>query len=72
MTTHRESTWDPTARRVVHAPTVPWKPARVTFIVAQFSGRCHWCGFTVEKGESCAYYPNERELAHDRCHRECS
>jgi hypothetical protein len=47
-----------------------WKPAVVRFIRAKFESACFWCGFAIPTGAPVAFYPNEREAAHESCHRE--
>jgi hypothetical protein len=56
------------------APKSPaWTPQRVLFIVARFAGPCFWCAYVVPAGSRVTFYADEREIAHEECHREaCS
>lgn len=50
-----------------------WTPRIVAFIRTKFESACYWCGYAVPRGSSAVFYADERETAHDSCHREaCS
>jgi hypothetical protein len=48
----------------------PWTPRRVVMFVARFAGRCFWCGHGIAAGEPCAFYTDEKAVAHRACHDE--
>jgi hypothetical protein len=47
-----------------------WTPRLARFIRTRFEARCYWCGYSVTRGASVAYYADEGAVAHEHCHRE--